>query len=571
MKALSTGSKYQRGSGILEIIIAVAILTLGISAATLLSFANQTLKTDSGTSGEALYKAKGVLENARASSTADFLGIVSTTTSDGIYTKKLTVSDLTPCRKEATSAITWQLEARPQKITLTTDFADIAGTLALGGDCASDPPVGGWTAPATLLSRDLNYKAAYNDNPSVDSSAGTPATDVDVLNKMVYMTALSSKDDFFILDATNIANSTYPPIKGSLNTGGAGLNSLDVMHSNTTGKTYAFVVQNENTNQFQVLDVSSSTSPSLIASETLPNITFTCSPPSKPCLAGQTISYYNGRVYIGTNYIANLALPSTKNNEFHVYCVSDTSIPGCSPATPVWLGSANVEHNVNAISVRGNYAYLATSNDNNELMVYDITNPGNITQVGGFNANRTGSDIEDDATVFLLGNQLYLGRQIASNASERDFYILDVSIPTSPVELCPTCSLNLKTIVQNNFGKNISGSTVMGIRVSGKFAFLALNDPNVDFLTLDISNPASPQLLTPYNFSNDTTSLDLENGYIYTSNNQNDGLRIIRPAQCADKIDNDGDGLVDSADPQCHTDGNANNSASYNPEDDNES
>lgn len=566
MKAQSTGNNNERGSGILEIIIAVAILTLGISAATLLSFANQTLKTDSGTSSEALYKAKGALENARASSTADFLGIVSTTTSDGIYTKKLTVNDLTPCRKEVTSNITWQLEARPQKIALTTDLADIAGTLALGGDCASEPPVGGWTAPTTLLSRDLNYKAAYNDNPSVDSSAGTPATDVDVLNKMVYMTALSNKDDFFVLDATNVVNSTYPPIIGSLNTGGTGLNSVDVMHNNTTGKTYAFVVQNENANQFQVLDVSSSTNPLLIASETLPNITFTCSPASKPCLAGQTISYYNGRVYIGTNYIANLILPPTKNNEFHVYCVSDPSIPGCSPSTPIWLGSANVNHNVNAITVRGNYAYLATSNDNNELMVYDISNPGNITQVGGFNANRTGSDNEDAISLFVLGNRLYLGRDIVSSSSERDFYILDISNPTSPVELCPTCSVNLSSLVV----PNISGSTITGIRVSGKFAFLALNDSNVGFLTLDISNPASSLLLTPYNFSNYTTGLDLEGAYIYTSNNQNDGLRIIRPAQCADKIDNDADSLIDSADPQCHTDGNAGNTASYNPEIDNE-
>ena len=35
--------------------------------------------------------------------------------------------------------------------------------------------------------------------------------------------------------------------------------------------------------------------------------------------------------------------------------------------------------------------------------------------------------------------------------------------------------------------------------------------------------------------------------------------------QCMDGIDNDGDGLIDAADPGCHTDGNASNSASYDP------
>jgi LPXTG-motif cell wall-anchored protein len=37
--------------------------------------------------------------------------------------------------------------------------------------------------------------------------------------------------------------------------------------------------------------------------------------------------------------------------------------------------------------------------------------------------------------------------------------------------------------------------------------------------------------------------------------------------QCSDMVDNDGDGVIDAADPGCHTDGNANNPASYNPND----
>jgi LPXTG-motif cell wall-anchored protein len=40
--------------------------------------------------------------------------------------------------------------------------------------------------------------------------------------------------------------------------------------------------------------------------------------------------------------------------------------------------------------------------------------------------------------------------------------------------------------------------------------------------------------------------------------------------QCSDGVDNDGDGVIDSADPGCHTDGNANNDASFNPNDNSE-
>jgi hypothetical protein len=41
--------------------------------------------------------------------------------------------------------------------------------------------------------------------------------------------------------------------------------------------------------------------------------------------------------------------------------------------------------------------------------------------------------------------------------------------------------------------------------------------------------------------------------------------------QCSDGVDNDGDGLIDAADPGCHSDGNANNPASYVPSDNDES
>ena len=41
-------------------------------------------------------------------------------------------------------------------------------------------------------------------------------------------------------------------------------------------------------------------------------------------------------------------------------------------------------------------------------------------------------------------------------------------------------------------------------------------------------------------------------------------------AQCSDTMDNDGDGVIDAADPGCHSDNDANNPASYNPNDNDE-
>jgi LPXTG-motif cell wall-anchored protein len=41
--------------------------------------------------------------------------------------------------------------------------------------------------------------------------------------------------------------------------------------------------------------------------------------------------------------------------------------------------------------------------------------------------------------------------------------------------------------------------------------------------------------------------------------------------ECSDGVDNDGDGVIDADDPGCHTDGDATNPASYDPSDDDES
>lgn len=48
------------------------------------------------------------------------------------------------------------------------------------------------------------------------------------------------------------------------------------------------------------------------------------------------------------------------------------------------------------------------------------------------------------------------------------------------------------------------------------------------------------------------------------------GLACGDLPECSDTIDNDGDGVADIDDPGCHTDGDANNPDSYDPEDDSE-
>lgn len=489
---LASGAPWARasnGSSILEVLIAVAALTLGIAASTLLVFASQSVKLDGETSASALYMARDVLENARASSTADFNSVVSAaTTTDGIYVKKLDVFDLTPCRKEAASRITWSTEVlRPQKIELHTDFTDIQEALALGGDCASEPPVGGWTFPAAA--------------GSIDLGPGEEATGIDAMGKIVFLSATSSnpvKPDLFAVDA---ADGSHPVILSSADTG-MGLNAIDVARDGAGGSTFAYAASNATSRQLHIIDVDAAhhfAHPALVGVADLKPA------PLGTNSEGRSIFYYDKKVYIGTHYLPSLGSPRP---EFHIFDVSD-------PAHPVELGSYDVNHTINAIIVRGNYAYLATSDDAGEVWILKIDDPASPTFVNKFNA--AGS--EDGDSIYLVGNALYLGRNHAPS-SRPDFYVLDITDP-----------MNVGVRGSKNLSMSPSTAKVNAIRVSGRFAFLATGDADQELQVLDISRPENiPAPLGAYDSPQEATGIDFENNVIYASVRSNDALRVIRPA-----------------------------------------
>ena len=483
-----------RGASILEVLIAIAILTLAISAAVMLSFASQSLEVDTDTSHEALFMAKEVLEEARADSRENFNSVVdSLPTLTDIYTNKLLVRDDTTCRKTATSTITWNVSPlRTQTIELTTIFTDVAGSFPKGGDCDFEP-VADWDNPITAASVGIG---------------GQGATDIDVLDSIIYITSdpsASSKDDFFIYQFDSSTLTLTELSSFNIIDGLVSLISLD------TADNIAYIANGETTRQLMIMSVSDKSNPEITASTSLPFMTTG---------RARSIFYLDNKVYIGTQY---LACPPTcdpeQNNELHIYDVSD-------PYAPVWLGSENVNHNVNDIVVRGDYAYIASSDNNGELRIYNISNPADITFTGLFDANLTASDIEDGLSLYLIGNKIYLGRERASNPSEKDFYVIDITDPSSPAELG-----------SKNLGLN-PGTDVVGVVVKGKLAFLGLDNPISGFKILNISNLSNiidHIVCTTLNFSENTSALDMENNFVFTANQSNDEIRVIHDqlSQCA--------------------------------------
>ncbi len=486
---------YTQGAATLELLIAFTLLILTITAVMLLVNGGQSVSVDTETSIEATTKAQKSIEDARSISRSNFLSIVSATTTETsgplTYTKNLSVSDITHCKKQATSTVTWSVSPiRLQKIELATFFTDIIGMIALGGDCITDSPSSNWDNPKLFAS---------------DILASKP-TAIDVLNKIAYI----GTEEAPFLAIADIRNVTLGQSSGLfvefLNdfSAGAKIKALDAvsLRDPVTGlmKNYIFVAMDTLTGQLKVIDVTDIRNPFLIATSTLPTLTAGLTCPGNDCPGGRSIYYYDKKVYLGTRELSSFN--PAQNHEFHVYDVSN-------PNSPVWIGSKNINNNINAIAVRGKYAYLATSGDDRELIILNIGNPASIIQTGVFNAADTPSGIGEYGTsIYLLGNKLFLGR-VRAPPARPDFYILNISDPTIPTE---PGSINL------GLSRAPTGTlfySVTGIRVAGNLAFLGTSDPNDGFQVRDISKTTIDRVNT-FKIQQNITGIDYEADFIYT-------------------------------------------------------
>jgi len=467
------------GQSLVDILIGLALLSLGISFAAILVFGGQDAVTERGNATEAqslaeegLNAAKLIFQNnwsavsdgthglSFASGTWALSGAQDT---QNIYTRQITVTSTDANTKDISSQVSWLTNPqRPQNVTLVGRVTNWKTIIATGGDACGGSLTGDWQNPRTL--------------GSVDLGAGISATGLDVKDKIVYMSgtaSTASKHDFFIVDATDGQN---PRIVSSLNTG-SGLNGIDAAGN------YAYLANKSSTAQLQIIDISNISAPVLRSSLGLPGVS----------AYGNTIFYYDAKVFIGTL--------STSGKEFHIINVAD-------PLNPAILSSVEIGANVNAISVSGKMAYLALSADD-EIRVFDISNPSSPQQAGAYFAP---GNSEDGKTLFMVGTRMYLGRTLGSNhTNHHELHILDIS-----------SSSNITSFGSVNFLQNVNS-----VAVQDFLLFMGTSDSNAEFQMWNISNPANIVRTASFNFPQIGTAVDCENNFVYVAVRSNDALRII--------------------------------------------
>ncbi|MDP3697534.1 MAG: hypothetical protein Q8R55_05985 [Candidatus Taylorbacteria bacterium] len=505
----------QKGIGTIEVLISLLVIVSAVTAVVLVVAGNQDIKLDNDVSNIALYRAGEIIGKAEVAGEVNFNSIISSSSLNGIFTDGLKVLDQSPCRKDITASVSW--EARPgrfQNISLTTSLVSREEALALGLDCdLSGGPVTEWWFPFTFEDYDLKSM----EPPALQANnGGVGATSIDVIKKdgtkySILTTKHSTEKDIWVINVDDGHNAF---IVSALETEVVGLNDADVAGDYVFALTAgSFGTQ---PSELQIIDISTITAPSLVATKSLG----ISGADSSNNPNADAIYYYDGKIYIGTH--------RTGGAEFKIY----------SATAPFNLiDSLEITHNVNEIIVRGDYAYLATSDNSGELMVVDI-NSSSVDymihpDITGMRFNAPG--LYDGSAIDFLGNKIYLGRERASHANDStnpNFYILNVTNPSAII------ALGSKRITRNPS----QVLDVLAINVVSKFAFLGTSDSNAEFQAFRIDDPLDirncdespppgytfpPEGCGKYDFPAKITDLEYHDNLIYASIESNATFRII--------------------------------------------
>ena len=388
----------QSGFSILEIVIALALLSVVITGVLSAEYQSDYWVLTSQLSAEALNLAAANVGKIRYVTDGDFYVVSSTVpvqladTSNPVlescraggrcYWEQTKVTDISPCAKSIETAVMWQVGRRyaTSSITQALPVFNSPEQINRGGDCL-------------LSSLPREWEVLPPTRQVSTSTVPTFVTGVDVLGDRLYVVASSAPMVRIYkrptsLDATLKLMSTSSVL-------GKRLNAIDVIRNVATGRLYAFVVQHTTTDQLMVLEVTSDevtvvATRSLLGTDTLGSFP-----------QGWRVMAYGDRLYVTTR--------ETAGAELHIFSIAD-------PTNPIEISSGviNLGRTVNDLTVRDQvvngvvrrYLFLAASASLKELAIVEVTNDTPL--------ERTAVDLlgtENALSLLVQGNTLFVGRQ----------------------------------------------------------------------------------------------------------------------------------------------------------------
>ncbi len=394
---------YKLGFSTLEILVAMAIATISITAAVSVSFGSQKLVIDSQSSTEALGLAQVMIQQTQIQAAGDFESIksLSVITENG-YQKALEVKEINSYTNQVTAIVSWKSSTgQDQNVELSTLLTDYNNTL--GNTCQSPLP-GDWQNPQMGVFE-------FGKDLVGDVSGTNPISDIRANRDKLYISLVTASTKtaptFFIFDVSGTATPTLISSIDNATSTTAGISSFVVKGNYAYIASARAISSLSGFGQLQIIDISNSNAPKLITSFKIPGVTGTSGQG-----IGSSIFYKNGFVYIGLTKTGS-------GPEFNIIDVSDV-------LNSKLVGSFTVGNSINAILVKDNFAYLAHPTDSTslpaeQLTVLDVSDPANPKRIGGFHA----PDNQGNGKSLAWENgKLYLGRTVTATVNP-ELYILD--------------------------------------------------------------------------------------------------------------------------------------------------
>ncbi|NMC51836.1 hypothetical protein GYA54_03865 [Candidatus Kuenenbacteria bacterium] len=334
-------------------------------------------------------------------------------TADG-FARQIVVSSLDSDTKKIISQVSWSSRGNDYNTSLIGRLTNWQKIITSIGD---------WSTTTIESRLDL---PGINDGRKIQ-----------VIGDYAYIVRADGSPDFVIAD---ISDTSSPFVVGSLSLTGGPTNIF------VTGN-YAYVSSDDDNGELKIINISNPSSPSLVG-------TYNAAGAGN----GNGLYVIGNNVYLGrTN--------SGSNPGFLIINVTN-------PASPALLGSMNVGQVVYEVVVSGNYAYLATGDNNFELRVVNISNPAALSYAGSLNLSGT----TDSITIALAGNKLFMGQGSS-------LHVINISNPPTPSLLGSLAVGGTLNDIALNLGN------------SDNYLFITTSDAASEFKVINLSTPASPAIL----------------------------------------------------------------------------
>lgn len=465
---------FNKGQSIIELLIAMGVFILSITAGLFLFVGGQSLSSDSVNSrlaadygGEGIEAVRSIRNRSWDELAVGDHGLVEVSsqwqfsgtqdTKEG-FTRKIIISDIGVSTKRITAQVSWFVEPqRSQTLELVEELTNWKGAIA--GGCNSNPVSGDWTRPTVIGSADIA--------PSVSG------TDVAVKLPYVFVSGISStanKADLFVFDATNPAS---PNLIKSIDIGSGGINKIYIKDN------YLYAASPNDSKEFIIFNISDPANTYELNSLNLSG-----------SADGLSVAAFANTVAIGRSSSATYEL---------VYIdVSNNNDPEI-------INQVATDGDVRAFYSTEQRLYFASQQSDSDVWTYDITNPTNPVFVGSYDIPGT---TEDTAISVMEIN----GRTI-----------LDGNIEHELITIGATTTSQMYLRDRIDVGGDVNAITC----VAGGLVFLATSNSNKEFYIVDASNPDDLKEYSYYNFPQNATGIAYDQNKVFLSVKSNNALKII--------------------------------------------